>query len=103
KFVLSMGEARGTTRDITDPVDLAMLEQLRAVVRGGPGAFDAHDYTTALETTEKFFWTFCDDYVELVKERAYGVRGDDAANSARVALNAALSAQLRLLAPFLPF
>jgi valyl-tRNA synthetase len=80
-----------------------MLARLADVVDEATRSLDDFDYARALERTEAFFWWFCDDYVELVKGRAYGTQGDDAAHSARAALRQALDVMLRLLAPFLPF
>jgi valyl-tRNA synthetase len=102
KFVLGIGETSDEAL-ATDPVDLAMLAKLDAVVGEATEAFEAFDYARALERTEAFFWWFCDDYVELVKGRGYGSRGDAGAQSARAALRVALSALQRLLAPILPF
>ncbi len=112
RFVLGFGVDRdtGETRlsdpaDITEPIDVSMLAGLASLVQESTAAFDGFDYARALERTETWFWAFCDDYLELVKGRAYGDDGTDpaATASARAALDLALSIVLRLFAPFLPF
>ena len=100
KFVLSFPVPEGAR--ITHALDASMLATLDGVVRDATAAFEAYDHARALELTEAFFWTFCDDYLELVKERAYD-QGDVGQASAALALRLALSTQLRLLAPFLAF
>ena len=81
----------------------ALLAQLGQLVEAATAAHDGFDYARALELTEGFFWSFCDDYVELVKTRAYGEGTAAGADSARATLALALSALHRLFAPFLPF
>ena len=104
KFALGMGDlVAALDRQVTEPVDRAMLAQLAALVDECTTAFDAFDYARALERTEAFFWTFTDDYIELVKNRSYASRGDELAASAHAALARALDTLLRLFAPFMPF
>ncbi|MFV0318624.1 MAG: valine--tRNA ligase [Microthrixaceae bacterium] len=91
--------------EVSEPLDSSMLAGLVELVTEATRAFEDFDYARALERTEGWFWAFCDDYLELVKTRAYG-EGDYTpaqVRSARAALDLALSVTLRLLAPFLPF
>ncbi|MEW6347300.1 MAG: valine--tRNA ligase [Paraburkholderia sp.] len=99
KFALGFaGNPHGA---ITQALDRAMMRRLSAVVVEATAALEAFEYNRAIECAEGFFWWFCDDYVELVKERAYG--SGARAESARNALAASLSVLQRLFAPFLPF
>jgi valyl-tRNA synthetase len=100
RFVLSTPEPMGA---VSAAVDRGLLLSLAQVVRDCTSDLDAYNYTRALERTETFFWSFCDNYLELVKGRRYGDQGPELAASANGALFTALSTLLRLFGPFLPF
>jgi valyl-tRNA synthetase len=105
KFVLGRLEGRAPTsvEDVTEPLDRDLLAHLAQIIDDATTALSQYDYARALERTESFFWSFCDNYVELVKTRAYRDDADPAALSARATLTVTLSALQRLFAPVLPF
>ena len=91
---------------VTEPIDRAVLAALADVVDAATTAFEGFEHARALEAAESFFWTFCDDYIELVKDRANDLAGSHdpaAVTSARTTLSIAVDTFVRLFAPFLPF
>ncbi|SER11895.1 valine--tRNA ligase [Arthrobacter sp. OV608] len=108
KFVLNLGATEasvlsGDLSVLSNPLDRAVLAQLAEVVAQSTKAFENYDYARALQITESFFWQFTDDYVELIKDRAYGAAGEAEQASVLAALATSLDTLLRLFAPFLPF
>ncbi len=98
RFVLGFAEPDPAHAVVTAPLDVAMLGRLGTVTARCTDAFEAYDHAGALESAEQFFWQFCDDYLELVKPRAYAAERDPgAAGSAVTALRRALPVLLRLL------
>jgi valyl-tRNA synthetase len=100
KFVLSRPEPIGP---VTHLLDRGLLTALRTLIEDTTRSLDAYDYARALQITETFFWSLCDNYLEMVKSRRYGDHGADAAGSANASLLCALSVLNRLFAPYLPF
>ena len=103
-------EAAWNPADVTEPLDRAAMAKLALVVRQATEALESYEHSKALEVIESYFWQFCDDYIELVKNRAYGtpdehgnVPSEKAVKSARTALGLGLDAFARLLAPYLPY
>ena len=101
KFVYSFPHTEGAA--ITEPIDIDLLRRLTEVIRIATESYDNFDHARALEVTEQFFWTFTDDYLELVKERAYRDEVSPEQASAVAALRLAIDVFLRLLAPVIPF
>lgn len=104
RFVLGIaGDAPDDLSAVSHPLDRALLREMADLAVEATQAFESYDYARALERAERVFWRFCDNYLELVKSRAYAHAGETEAASAAVTLRAALSVLLRLFAPHLPF
>ncbi len=88
---------------ITEPLDLWILSWLNQAVKKATQEFERFEYCDARVAIEDFFWNgFCDNYLELVKARAYGEESGKGQQSALYTIYHCLDAILRLFAPFVP-
>ncbi len=109
RFVLSHFERLGIdpksirTTDITQELDCALIAQLRCIIDDSTAAFERFDYAAALQLIEDAFWSFCDNYLELVKKRSYLEVDSTERKSAFATLGWSINIFLRMFAPYLPF
>lgn len=96
---------------IVEPLDMWILSRLSQCIEKATLEFEKFEYCDARVAIEDFFWNdFCDNYLELVKARAYGEAADSASappskqaqQSALYTIYHCLDAILRLFAPFVP-
>jgi len=101
------GHVDEDTPDTTDPAyrdaDRWILQRCGTTADQVAEHMDDYRFDAALREIREFVWhDLADDYLELIKGRLYEGRPGER-NAARHALYRALSASLRMLAPFAPF
>lgn len=90
------------------PIDLWILNQINQTSKLMTGYLNDYEYGQAKLEFEKFFrHDFCDNYLEIVKDKIYKpekyANGDKQKLSAQFALYHSFLAIIKLIAPYLPF
>ncbi|MCY4512865.1 MAG: valine--tRNA ligase [Bdellovibrionales bacterium] len=93
----------GDLKGITEAVDRAWIMSLGEVYKKVTEFLEDFKYDSALRLAEKTFWSFCDNYIELVKARAYQLKGESGGISGAMSLDCSLYLFLKMFAPFLPY
>lgn len=88
---------------LMEPIDISWLMQLMETVKEATSEFENLNYSLALEIIEKSFWQFCNDYIEIVKVRAYQESRSGMSKSAISTLQFSINVFVRLFAPYMPY
>ncbi|HLD39737.1 MAG TPA: class I tRNA ligase family protein, partial [Candidatus Nanoarchaeia archaeon] len=106
KFALMHLEDYDPTKiSVTEVFDKWLLSKLHKVIKESTTSFENYEYAKTKAEVEQFFWhTFCDNYLEIVKDRLYNpqVRGAEQRKSAQYALYQSLLSILKMAAPIMP-
>jgi valyl-tRNA synthetase len=85
------------------PADRWILSRLQGVIERSTGHLNAYDYASAKGEAESFFWSeLTDNYLEMCKQRLYGVN-HPLGVGARYTLYQVLLNLLKLFSPYLPY
>jgi valyl-tRNA synthetase len=88
-----------------ETMDKWLLSRLQTLIRNCTNYLDNYEYSRAKQEIEMFFWNFCDNYLEIAKDRLYNSANyhEGAKESAQYALYEAVLNILKLSAPIMPF
>ena len=95
----SLKEEADYTKYIQNPMDKSWLKKLSDSLEYATKSFNQYDYAGALDAIESRFWDFCDNYLEIVKSRAYSEDN----TSAVASLMKTIDTFILAFAPFVPF
>ena len=86
------------------PVDRWIIEEYKALYASFVKHLDNYEICLGLNELERFFWNFCDNYIEIVKRRLYNpdVFGKAGQESGQMACYLVLLGMLKMFSPFLP-
>ncbi len=106
RFVLShLEDFSGIEQREYELMDQWILIQMQKTHEAMTKSLEAYELSQAKAILEKFFWNdFCDNYLEIVKERLYKpeLRGDDGRKSAQQTLYMVLLNIIKMYAIFIP-
>lgn len=104
KFVLSFLEDYEPKEIPLLPLDSWIIEEYKALYVNFTKHLDRYDISLSLNELEKFFWNFCDNYIEIVKRRLYNpqIYGQENTDSAKYASYYVLLGMLKMFSVFLP-
>lgn len=84
--------------------DLWIINRAQVAVAKIENYFERFNYAAALQEIETFFKSdFCDNYIEIVKTRAYNHDNEQWKMSARYTLYGLMELIIKCFAPFIPF
>lgn len=84
-------------------VDKGVLSRLNDTVKECTECMDRYAFSKAKAAAENYFWTTCDNYLEICKGRIYNAeQNPDGKLAAQFTLYTIFNNTLKMLAPFLP-
>lgn len=86
------------------PMDRWVIAKYNKMFESFKKHFDKYEIGLAMTELESFFWNFCDNYIEISKNRLYKpeIYGEDAKLSAQYTIYTVFLKVLQLFAIYLP-